>query len=403
MPDVAISGVGIVTSVGQGKQAVQKGLAEQRHAFRIMQRPGRQSGETKYIGAELAELDLPAFLTSKVRRTASLSSLAAISAVAEAWADANLGDLEPERIGLVVGGSNLQQRELVLLQESYRDRLGFLRPNYGMVFLDTDVLGICTETFGIKGLAYNVAAASASGHLAIIQAAEAVQAGHVDACIAVGALTDLSYWECQGLRSMGAMGSDSFSDDPAGACRPFDRRHNGFIFGESCAAVVVEPLPTRGRAYAQLAGWSMIADGHRNPDPSLVGESRAIQMALKNAGLAPAEIEYVNTHGTGSTLGDMIELEALRSCGLVGARLNATKSILGHGLSSAGAVEVVATLLQMEAGYLHATRNLEEPIDEQFAWVRGAGEDCRIVNALNLSFGFSGMSSAICLRNLMVR
>jgi malonyl-ACP decarboxylase len=197
------------------------------------------------------------------------------------------------------------------------------------------------------------------------------------------------------------MGSDRYADDPARACRPFDNGHDGFIFGESCGAIVIESLARTRKStpYVYLAGWSAVADGHRNPDPSLEGETRAIKAALAVSGLHPENIDYINTHGTGSVLGDRIELDALKACELTKPYLNATKSILGHGLSAAGVVEVIATILQMESGYLHATRNLETPIDEGFSWVNGASMDYTAKNALNLSFGFGGLNSAICLRN----
>jgi malonyl-ACP decarboxylase len=216
----------------------------------------------------------------------------------------------------------------------------------------------------------------------------------------VGPLTDLSYWECQALRSLGAMGSDRYAADPPAACRPFDRRRDGFIFGESCAALVIEPADTARRApYALVAGWSATADANRSPSPSLEGEVAAIQNALRAAGWRAPDVDYVNPHGTGSAVGDEVELNALTKCGLTDARVNATKALLGHGISSAGAVEVAATLLQMAAGRLHPTRNLDEPIDPSRAWVGSAAEPHRIERALSLSFGFGGLNTAICLRS----
>jgi malonyl-ACP decarboxylase len=301
---------------------------------------------------------------------------------------------------LIVGGSNIQQRELDQVHESYRDRSEFLRPTYGLSFMDSDLCGFCTAQFGIRGLAYTVGGASASGQLAIIQAAQAVRMNQVDVCIALGALMDVSHWECRGLRALGAMGSDHYANEPARACRPFDRDHDGFIFGESCGAVVIESLESsqsRGlKAYANLCGWAIVMDGNRNPNPSLEGETRTIWNALDASGLSPAQIDYVNTHGTGSVAGDETELKALHACGLRDAYINATKSLIGHGLSAAGTVEVVATLLQMRTGHLHPTRNLENPIDPAFNWVRDKSVDHAMENALTLSIGFGGINTALC-------
>jgi malonyl-ACP decarboxylase len=318
----------------------------------------------------------------------------------EAWTEAQLSDVDPRRIGLIVGGSNIQQRELVQIQEAYRDCSAFLRPTYALSFMDTDLCGFCTAQFGIRGLACTVGGASASGQLAIVQAAQAVLAGQVDVCIALGALMDLSHWECRGLRAVGAMGSDRYANEPALACRPFDRDHDGFIFGESCGAVVIESLDSsrlRGlEPYATLRGWGIAMDGNRNPDPSVEGETEAIQKALEASGWRPVEIDYVNPHGTGSVAGDEAELKALHVCGLTAAYLNATKSLIGHGLSAAGTVEVIATLLQMQGGWLHPTRNLENPIDPTLHWATHEAIDHPIEKSLTLSMGFGGINTALC-------
>jgi malonyl-ACP decarboxylase len=237
----------------------------------------------------------------------------------------------------------------------------------------------------------------------VVHAAAAVASGQVDVCIALGALMDLSHWELRSFRSLGAMGSDRYAHDPGSACRPFDRSRDGFIFGESCGAVVVERR-MQGRAavpaYARIGGWAVAHDGHRDPDPSVAGESTAIQRALERACCAPSAIDYVNPHGTGSPRGDEIELETLRACGVAEARLNATKSLTGHGLTAAGAVEVIATLLQMRRGRLHPTRNLDEPLDASFNWVRAEAVTHRIHKALTLSFGFGGIYTALCIERV---
>ncbi|MGD0832561.1 MAG: beta-ketoacyl synthase N-terminal-like domain-containing protein [Terracidiphilus sp.] len=394
-----ITGVGILAAIGQGKEAFAAGMLEGRSAFRVMQRPGRQM-DSSYLGAELTDFTLPASVSRQTERAASFSALAALTVLDEAWMEAQLSEVDPRRIGLIIGGSNVQQRDLIQAHDKNRERPQFLRPTYALSFLDSDLCGFCTAQFGIRGFAYTTGGASASGQLAIMQAAQMVASGQVDACVALGALTDLSYWECQGLRSIGAMGSDRFADQPALACRPFDHDHDGFIFGECCGAVVVESAESNARRrpvpYAELRGWGMVMDGNRNPDPSLEGEKEAIKCALDMAGCRPEEIDYVNPHGTGSIVGDQTELQALSECGLATARINATKSLIGHGLSAAGTVEVIATLLQMRAGRLHPTRNLDNPIDLKFRWVRGVAVDHLVENALTLSMGFGGVNTALC-------
>ena len=396
--NLVITGLGVVSAIGQGRDAFAAALFEGRHAFGVMQREGRQR-DSAFLGAEIPALRLPAEVTPRVIRAASLTSQAALATVAEAWNDARLAAVDPERIGLIVGGSNFQQRALLNEQGAHAGRAEFVSPSYALSFLDTDVCGFCTAQFGIRGPSFTVGGASASGQLAIIQGARAVLSGEVDACIAVGALMDLSYWECQALRSAGAMGTDRYASDPSRACRPFDAHRDGFIFGESCGAVVIEAeRPAAGREpYARLLGWGISMDANRGADPSLDGEVRAIDKALRMAGLAAADIDYINPHGSASVLGDQTEVAAIRACGLHRARINATKSITGHGLTAAGAVEVVATLLQMRAGRLHSTRNLETPVDPSLNWIRDRPENHCTRLALTLSIGFGGINTALVL------
>jgi malonyl-ACP decarboxylase len=403
---LVISGLGVVSAVGQGREAFTSALLSGNGRFGVMARPGRQydqEGEASaYLGAELSGLELPDAVSPQLRRTASLSAQAALLTVLEAWNGARLDGVARPRIGLIVGGCNVQQRELVLTQEAYRNRLAFLRPTYGSTFMDTDIVGICTQHLDIKGPSFTVGGASASGQLAAIQAAHAVRSGAVDVCIAVGALMDLSYFECQAFRAMGAMGTDRFASEPELACRPFDAESDGFIFGEACGAIVIERhdhVQRRGVApLAIFAGAAIVMDATRSPLSSCEGETQVIKEALQQAGISPAEIDYVNPHGSGSRQGDAIELAALKASGLAHARINATKSITGHGLTAAGMLEIVATLIQMQQSQLHPSLNLKNPIDDAFYWVGSDSVRHDMAAALTLSYGFGGINTAVCLR-----
>lgn len=401
--ELGITGIGITSAIGQGKVAFSSALMKGQHTFGVMQRPSRQDG-TAFIGAEISSLYYPECFSKKMLRTASLSGQVAMISLHEAWEEAKLYEVDPSRIGLVIGGSNLQQRELIQTYEKYKDRNHLVSPTYGMSFMDSDLCGLCTEQFGIRGFAYTVGGASASGQVAILQAIQAIQTGQVDVCIAMGGLMDISSWECQALRNLGAMGTDQYANDPAAACRPFDKHRDGFIYGEACGVVVIERINSSvGRhitPYAILAGGAMAMDGNRNPNPSLEGEVKVIKKALKQAKISSKEIDYINPHGTGSIIGDETEIKAICDCQLSSAYINATKSITGHSLSAAGAVEVIATLVQMKESRLHPTRNLEDPIEPSCNWVKKQAVPHVIKNALSLSMGFGGVNTAICLQNI---
>jgi len=389
-----VTGIGVASAFGYGKQALLDGLFAPRPVFAPLARPGREpAGDgAPFVGAELPEP--PALLPPRVARITGLPGRVAVAVLDEAWHEAGLEAFAAERIGLVVGGSNLQSRELLLTHRAYAERLPWLPPRQGYTALDTDLCGLCTSHFAIRGFAFTAGGASASGAVAVLQALEAVRSGRVDACIALGALQDLSAFDLQAMRALGAL-------SPGAACRPFDRAHDGFMYGEACAALVLVRPELAAGGYGRIAGGAHLANGHRGPDPSPEGELRAIRAALADAGLAPGQIDYVNAHGTGTPLGDITEAAALRQAGLAHARVNATKSLVGHGLAAAGALELAAVFLQMRAGRLHTNYNLADPIEPELQWVRAAaGEPHAMRHALKLSFGFGGFDTAIVASGL---
>lgn len=397
-PDLVFAGIGAACGLGYGKAALIDGLLAGRDVFGVMARPGRQApdGSTAFPGVEMAEP--PAVLSPRVARTAGFGARVAMAVLAEAWADAGLDAVAPERIGLVVGGSNLFSREHLLMVADMAGKLAFVPPRAGHVYMDSDLCGLAASTFPIRGFAFTVGGASASGALAVIQAAQAIRAGRVDVCVALGAMQDVSYMDLLGLRALGALGAPRFAGQPGRACRPFDADHDGFVFGEACAALVLCRADSGGGpGYGRLLGVGHVADGHRGPEPDRDGQRRAIGDALAQAGLDAAAIDYVNAHATSTPKGDEVEAATLLSLGLGHAWVNASKSVLGHGLTAAGAIETAAALLQMRAGVLHATRNLDNPQEPRLRHVVGAARPQRVRHALKTSFGFGGIDTALVI------
>ena len=404
MSNIEITGMGIITSIGQGIAAFKEALLSGATQFAYLKQPGRERVKP-FIGAEIPDIDVRTLFPeySGLLRTATKSAQVGVVAVAEAWQDAQLtsSQVNPERVGLVVGGSNLQQRYQQQTCQRYNSRQGFIRPTYGLTFWDTDILGLISQCFQIQGEGYSVGGASASGGVAIIHAARQVLMGNSDICIALGTLSDLSGYELQALMNLGAMGSERFADRPDLACRPFDQDHDGFIYGEGCGVVILERTDRaqqRGaRSHGQLKGWGLALDGNRSPEPSQKGEERAINTALAMADLQPESIDYVNTHGTGSPLGDKTEVAALKSVGLHHSLINSTKSLTGHCLTGAGVVEAIATILQMKFGFCHPTKNLVNPIDTSLNWVKETSVQLEIKYAISNSFGFGGINTALLI------
>ncbi|NER93301.1 MAG: polyketide beta-ketoacyl:ACP synthase [Symploca sp. SIO1B1] len=405
MNDIKITGMGIVTPIAQGVESFREALFSGKTQFGYLQRPGRENPSKPFIGAELPELDVRALFPQYrgLLRSATWSGQVAMLAVAEAWEDAKLSTapVKPERIGLVIGGSNLQQRHQQQTWQRYQSRPEFIRPTYGLTVWDTDILGLLSQCFPIQGEGYTVGGASASGAVAIIHAARQILTGVTDISIAVGSLFDICVYECQGLMNLGAMGSERFADNPELACRPFDHNHDGFIYGEGCGVLVLEKADSAQQrgvvSQGKLLGWGLNLAGNRSPEPSQKAEAQAMSAALAMADLEPEQIDYVNTHGTSSPLGDNTEVAALKSTELNHCLVNSTKSLTGHCLTAAGVIEAIATLLQINSNFCHPTHNLINPINDTLNWVKETAVQAEINYAISNSFAFGGINTALVL------
>jgi len=348
---------------------------------------------------------LPELLRRAARRATFRSPLpvqAAVATALEAWDQAGLhrATAPAERLGLVVAGSNLNGRYLEELNPKLARSPAHVPASLALHSLDTDHVGTLSELLGIRGEGCTMGGASASGNLAIVHGTRLVGSGEVDACLVVGAMTDLSALEEHGLRNLGAM-----AEPPAGA--PFDEAHRGFVYGRGAACLVLESersARARGATVlAALQGYGVALDGNRLADPSEAGEVGVMAAAIRRGGLEAGAVTYVNAHGTASRLGDEVEARAIRRVFTASPRqpwVNATKGLTGHCLCAAGVIEAVATIVQMRDGFLHPNPGLERPIDDRCRFVGPAAQPARIDYALSNGFGFGGFSTSILLANL---
>ncbi|MBK7538134.1 MAG: polyketide beta-ketoacyl:ACP synthase [Myxococcales bacterium] len=411
----AVVGLGAVSAAGVGVDALTATLRE--GTSRITAAPWGPDGPP--FGAALPPLTmegalaargaLPAALLERAHRAlrrAPLPLQVAAGAALEAWEHARLHDapLAAERIALVVAGSNLTGGYVEAQRAVFASNPGHLSPRFALHSLDTDHVGTLSEILGIRGEGFTVGGASASGNLAIIQASRLLALGEADACVVVGALPDLSRIELQGLVNIGAM-AHRLPDAPGRLPPPpFDHDRRGFVLGQASACLILETAGSARRrqvpALAHLLGHAAVLDGSRLAAPSIGGEQAAMTQALARAELAPAQLGYVSAHGSGSELGDSIELAALRAAlgdSFSRVWINSTKALTGHCLGAAGVLEAVATVLQLQGGFIHAMPGLAHPIDVTFRFPRGAAARERVEFALSNSFGFGGISSSIVL------
>ena len=416
MKRVAITGLGVVTAAGQGLDAFTAAL--QAGQSGIKPRPASADLPLAF-GGFLADFDLTAGLmklqdpaeqlcqkAQTVARRAPLSVQASVLSAMEAWQGAKLTThtVEATRVSLVVAGQNLNQGHSYAVQQKYQATPEYLPPRYGIHFLDTDQVGILSDLFDIHGEGQTVGGASASGNVGLIHGYRLVQWGIADVCVVVGALMDLSPLEIHAFAALGALGGKTIGEAER-ACRPFDQQREGFIYGQGSGCLILESEASaqrRGVApLAELAGYGLVLDGNRLIDPNPAGEAQAMRQALQTANLAPADVDYVNAHGTSSVLGDATEIMALKEVfgeALPKLWLNSTKSLTGHCLTAAGTIEAIATVIQMKGGFVHPNVNLEQPMDDTCRFVGRQNQAATIDIALSNSFGFGGINSSIVVK-----
>jgi malonyl-ACP decarboxylase len=413
---IGITGMGIVSSIGDDVtvfcDSLKKGISGIRRVPDM-----KEPRASVDIAADLRNFSFPDLLnrftnlpTEKVSSAKRLGQRApfvirtSIISAIEAWNDAKLFQSQtlPERTGLIVGGQNSTQNYQYDLIQKFRDNPEYLSPRYALEFLETNQLGVLTELFGIRGEGFVVGGASATGNVGIINGYKMILSGIADICMVVGTVADLSPMDLQGFINIGAMGGKKFIDRPHEACRPFDTKHEGFIYGQASACIILESeTSARNRdvpIHAKIKGYGLNLDGNSSSDPNVNGEKRAMLTALNRSGLSVSDVNYLNTHGTASSLGDKTEAEAIaQTFGDHASHvwLNATKGLTGHCLYSAGMVEAIATVLQMKNGFLHPNKNLDEPIRSDLKFCGKESIDQSIEVALSNSFGFGGINTSI--------
>ncbi|WP_329213061.1 polyketide beta-ketoacyl:ACP synthase [Streptomyces sp. NBC_01485] len=406
-----ITGLGVRCAIGTGLKEFTESLRSGRSGIRPPD--DRHPDEP---GAPLPPYDFAAELASRgepqaarAARTAARSPAAvqsALLAALEAWTHAGLAasPLPGDRVALVIAGNNLTGGTAHRTAERYRGRPDAVPGRYALHMQDTDHVGVVSEVLGITGEGCTVGGASASGNLALITAARTIAAGGADACLVVGTPAELTPMERQAYRALGAMAvapNGPGPRDPDPLCRPFDTGHRGFTDGAGAAAVLLESAESarrRGaRVLAGLAGYGWKLSGTSLADPSEDAEVEVMRTALARAGTTSARLGYVNTHGTASPLGDRTEAAALMRVLDSPDRVwvNATKALTGHCLSAAGVVEAVATVAQLNAGFVHPNPYLTDPIEPRLRFTGAKAMPAESAYALSNSFGFGGFHSAV--------
>lgn len=418
---VVITGMSINTGLGDTLEGFRDALYAGRSAIRSWQAFSTERIYSK-IGGDLAHYDVDQKLASlapqlpesthkrlkKLVARAPWSTKLSMLLGASAWVEAGLAhtELSADAAAVVVSGHNLNAHYQAKTRETFAEEPDFIDGMTSLYSLDTDHAGSVSEVLQIRGPIYTVGGACASANIALRSAIDEVRYHGIEHALVVGAVLEFAPVDVHAMALMGAISYQSFNDDPERASRPYDRRREGFIPSHGGAALVVERLETALRRgahiHAEVLACTAGADGNHLPQPSEEGQSRTMARALREAGLKPSDIDYVNAHATSTPMGDLTELRSLlRVFGDHAPKLsiNAPKSMLGHTCWAAPAVETVAAVLQMNASKLHRSINIEDIDPEVELDVCREGNVERPVRTLmKNSFGFGGINCVSILR-----
>ena len=403
MKRVVVTGMGIVSSIGSTKTEVLEALNVGRSGI-IFCEKYRELGFRSHVhGAP--SIDLETALDRKLRRFMGDGAAYNYLAMKEAIEDSGLSENEVsnDRTGIVMGSGGPSTRNLVratdLLRNKSAKHVGpFMVPR---TMSSTNSATLATP-FKIKGVNYSISSACATSAHCIGHAAELIQLGKQDVVFAGGG-EELDWSMTVLFDAMPAL-SSNFNDRPEEASRPFDVARDGFVIAGGGGVVVIEELEhaeARGaKIYAELVGYGATSDGYDMVQPSGDGAVRCMEMAM--AGL-DEPVDYINTHGTGTPIGDTRELEAIKKVFAKRNRIptfNSTKSLTGHALGAAGAHEAIYTLLMMEHSFISASKNVVDidPEADGMPLALERQDDVELNCALSNSFGFGGTNATLAFK-----
>ncbi len=415
MKRVVITGMGIVSPVGTGIEFAWKNLLDGKSGIRKVTEfdvsdISSQIAGVPVCGTNPGEYNPDVAVDAREQRKMEKTSLYALVAAKEALNDANLIDYDGDknRVGVSVGSgvggiSSISDTDTEMLKNGAR----FISPFFVTKSIVNMPAGYISIKYGFGGPNIAMSTACATGSHAIGEAAEIIKRGDADIMICGGSESAVCRIGMAGFAAMRALSTRN--DDPEHASRPWDKDRDGFVIGEGAGILVLEEYEhavARGaKIYAEVAGFGMSADAHHitAPAPNGEGGKRAMLIALEKSGLKPEEIDYVNAHGTSTGLGDVGELVAVKELfGNGNTCMSSTKSMTGHLLGAAGAIEAIFSALAIRDNIVPPTINLENPIDEvgDFNLVPNKAQKREVNAALSNSFGFGGTNASLILKRV---
>jgi 3-oxoacyl-[acyl-carrier-protein] synthase II len=411
---VVITGLGAITPLGQTVKETWENLVKGKSGVGYIDRFDTSNLPVK-IAAQIRNFDPVKRLSQKEAgvpiKKLDLFSIYALWAAEEAIEDSALlkGPFDPDRVGVIIasgiGGVETLEREIIVGYTKGYDRISpYLIP----MMIPDMASGLIAIKYRFKGPNYCTVSACASSAHAIGDAFRLIRYGDADVMVVGGSEAPIIPTAVAGFSSMKALSTRN--DEPEKASRPFDRDRDGFVMGEGAAVLVLEEYEhamRRGaKIYAELVGYGATADAHHITAPCADGEGavKCMLRALEDAKLSPDEVDYINAHGTSTKLNDAVETLAIKK--VFGERaykipVSSTKSMIGHLLGAAGAIEALATIMTIYTGIIHPTINYENPDPEcDLDYVPNEARKKEVNVAISNSFGFGGHNVCLVFKKL---
>lgn len=403
---VVVTGMGVVSALGQDLDTFWGNLIEGNSGISLIEGFDTTEYPTK-IAAEVKNWDPEQYVERKDARKMDRFVQFAVAASLSALKDANLNvaDTDADRVGVIVGSgigglTTWEEQHRQLVEKGPKRVSPFFIP----MMIANMASGQISILTGAKGPNSTAVTACATGTNSIGDSFKMIQRGDADVMICGGAEATISPMGVAGFCSMRAMSVRN--DEPTRASRPFDVDRDGFVMGEGSGVLILESLEhaqKRGaRIYGEVIGYGMSGDAHHMTDPDPEGAARCMKRALRDAGIQPSEVDYINAHGTSTPVGDKSETKAIKTAfGEAAYKLavSSTKSMTGHLLGAAGGVEAIASVLAIQNGIIPPTINIENQDPEcDLDYVPNVARQAEVKIAMSNSFGFGGHNATIIMK-----
>lgn len=412
---VVITGMGAVTPLGTGVEKFWEGIKANKIGFSYVDSFDTERVGVKISGAvrdfdEAAYYDLEGCFDKKEAKRMDRFTKFAVAAAHEALTDAgtDFSDVDPYRAGVIVG-SGIGGLDLTLTEyEKYREKgPGRISVFFIPMMISNMAAGTISMKTGFRGANFDVSSACATGTHALGEAFRKIKDGYLDVCLAGGTESTNTEFTLGGFANMKAL---TKSDDLSRASVPFDKERSGFVLGEGSGVLVLEEYEhakARGaKIYAEIAGYGATCDGYHMTSPMPTGEAAGMGMsiAMQEAGLKPSDVDYINAHGTSTGLNDKYETAAIKVAfgdDAKNVKINSTKSMIGHLLGAAGAVEAIVCAKSIQEGFIHATVGYKIPDEEcDLNYCAEGNINQEVRAALSNSLGFGGHNATLCFKKV---